>query len=126
MPFVTVLVQDEKMCTIQHMKELQRLCKEAWVSLNEYPPNEGFQATDVGGQMCVAPEIPHLLHYRTVILFHFVDRGQPFFVQLFARLRDKLLVGKDFSEMKIILLPAKSEMWFEDPVWSISFKEKED
>ena len=105
MPFVVA----ERSPNSLDKDQIERLCKEAWVAMNQ-DGDDAFKATDVWGTAPIRDK-----HSSTIIVkFFYCDRGEEFKRRLYYELRSR------FGEYDIIqLVPTKTDDWFADPVWAV-------
>ncbi|MBI2122452.1 MAG: hypothetical protein HYT98_05050 [Candidatus Sungbacteria bacterium] len=98
------------------IKEIERKCKEAWVSMNQCPDRIAsgpFSDMDVGG-IAIEQHTGAKLH----ITFIYNDRGEEFYHQLRYRLYQQLESFRIKLDVEVI--PTKPNMWFADPSWATS------
>jgi len=86
--------------------QIERLCKEAWVAMNQNG-DDAFKATDVGG-IALTREISSS---KVVVKFFYCDRGEEFKQRLYGQLRNR------FGDL-VQPVPVETEGWFADPVWA--------
>ena len=102
MPFVVA----ERGPNSLNKDQIERLCKEAWVAMNQNGDN-AFKDTDVGG-ITLTREINST---NVVVKFFYCDRGEEFKQRIYGQLRSR------FGNL-VQPVPVETDSWFADPVWA--------
>ena len=108
MPLVVVVRHSSKYITVQ---EIEKICKDAWVAMNDIGCRDKLSAEDVGGVGRISPQDVEINTVR--IDFYFIDRGFEFGIRLYYELEKRLP-----NYCKVYLHP--NPEWFADPVWAQS------